>query len=164
MNDEKLTFSSLYVPVTSNLHETIDLFVGNYFKKHWNDFKQINIRNFESIGVEHAEANRNQNLRNVIILLSNIYQDWIVYLNSQNKSHYDGIYLEFRDYLLSPNSYFYENSETMLVNYPGLFDYSSILQVLAFTYRFEHPDVIQDWRRTNKRKTRLQRFFYHNFN
>ena len=111
MTDEKLTFSSMYVPVNPYLHETLDLYVGKYFKKHWNDFKEINIRNFENIGIEHAEVNNDVNLRSVIILLSRIYNDWIAYLHSQNKFHYDGIYLVFRDYLLSSNSYFYENFE-----------------------------------------------------
>lgn len=66
-NGEKLTFSSLYVHMHPFLHEALDLYVGKYFKKHWNDFKRINIGNFENIGREHAEANGDLNLRSVII-------------------------------------------------------------------------------------------------
>lgn len=160
MDRINLKFSTVYGPVDLKAYNLFDNDIGKIFKKHWPYFKQINLQNFEKEGAAYAEVARDISVKNAITLLKNIYQDWIDHLNGRGESHYDGIFVEFRDYMLSPNSYFYQNCAEMLENYSCLCEDESILEVFSSTFSRDNPDVIQDWYKTGKKKTALQRHCY----
>lgn len=160
MERENLKFSTMYSIANYETGHVFDFYIGKFFQKHWCYFKQIDIRNFENIGKQQADVARDENFRDIVILFSTIYQDWKDFLQRNQKSHYDGLYTEFREYQLSAESYLFQNSQEMLTNYPGLFTQTDLIEVLASTFSFEHPQVVEYWCQRGKRRTSLQRYYY----
>lgn len=75
MDQNNLKFSTMYFIANYEAGHVFDFYAGKFFKKHWHYFKQINIKNFENIGKQHADISQDENLRDVVFLFSTIYQD-----------------------------------------------------------------------------------------
>ena len=116
-------------------------------------FKQINIENFVNIGKEHAPSIQNVNLKDTISFVRNFYKDWTNFLSTSNKSHYDATYPEFERYLFGANSFFTENFRDAVLLISVLYNHKLVQQVLASTFKFEHPDIVQKWLKSGSKRT-----------
>lgn len=130
------------------------------FKNHWAPFKQINMKNFLNVGSEYANTIGDGNLKDIVTFLANTYIDWIKFLSAKNESHYDGSYAEFEKYLFTPQSFFSQNHQDGVILISVLYSHQPVQDVIASTFAFEHPDIVEDWKKKKTRKTALQKYFY----
>lgn len=137
--------------------------IRRLFRSYWAVFKQINMANFQNIGKEYAKSIGNVDLEDIVSFIGDIYEDWIAFLAVKNKSHYDGVYREFENHLFSPYSFFSENFRDSVLFISVLYNHKHVLEVIASTFAFEHPDIVESWKMNRRNGTPLQKYFYNKF-